>query len=74
MCSIRSFLSFLCVGRALIYFIGKIVTHVILCSVRLIHEVVSKFDSKEIELVKSTCFEGMLLFPPIKQINRKFAL
>ena len=44
------------------------------CSVRLIHEVVLKFDSKEIELVKSTCFEGMLLFPPIKQINRKFAL
>ncbi|CAD6232326.1 unnamed protein product [Miscanthus lutarioriparius] len=44
------------------------------CSVRLIHEVVSKFDLKKRDLVKSTGFEGILHFPCIKQINRKFGL
>jgi len=44
------------------------------CSVRLIHEVVSKFDSQKRDLVKSIGFQGILHFPPIMQFNRKFAL
>lgn len=44
------------------------------CCVRLIHEVVSKFDKVKRDLVQSTGFGGMLYFPPMKQINRKFAL
>lgn len=41
------------------------------CSVRLIHEAVSKFDSSKRGLVKSIGFEGILHSPlPIKQINR----
>lgn len=43
------------------------------CCVRLIHEVVCKFDNTKRELVQSTGFGGMLYFPPMKQINRKFA-
>jgi len=38
------------------------------------HEVVSKFDPKKRELVESTGFGGMLHFPPMRQINRKFGL
>ena len=44
------------------------------CCVRLMHEVVSKFDPKKRELVESTGFGGMLHFPPMRQINRKFAM
>jgi hypothetical protein len=43
-------------------------------SIRLVHEVVSKFDLQKGEVVKSIGFEGILHFPPIKQYNRKFAL
>lgn len=44
------------------------------CSVRLIHEVVSKFDVQKRDLVKSIGFQGILHFPAIKQFNRKFVL
>lgn len=43
------------------------------CCVRLINEVVRKFDKTKRDIVQSTGFGGMLYFPPVKQINRKFA-
>lgn len=44
------------------------------CSVRLIFEVMSKFDSQKRDLVKSVGFEGILHFTSIKQFDRKFSL
>lgn len=43
------------------------------CCARLIHEVVSKFDKTKRDLVQATGFGGLLFFPPMKKINRKFA-
>ncbi|KAL6599166.1 hypothetical protein ACP70R_046030 [Stipagrostis hirtigluma subsp. patula] len=44
------------------------------CAVRLVHEVISRFDSKKRELVKAIGFGGLLLFPDLNQINRRLSV
>lgn len=43
-------------------------------SIRLLYDVISKFDNIKRELVKSMGFGGLLCFPPLRQINRRFAV
>lgn len=40
----------------------------------MLHDVVAKFNEMKIELVKSIGFGGILCFPPLRQINRRFAV
>ncbi|CAL4943398.1 unnamed protein product [Urochloa decumbens] len=44
------------------------------CSVKAVNEVLSCFDSKKRDLVKSIGFEGLLYVPAIKQINRRLSV
>ncbi|TVU35744.1 hypothetical protein EJB05_17647, partial [Eragrostis curvula] len=44
------------------------------CAVRSLHEVVSAFDERKKKLVKSIGFGGLLNFPYLKQINRRFSV
>ncbi|KAL6639320.1 hypothetical protein ACP70R_023050 [Stipagrostis hirtigluma subsp. patula] len=44
------------------------------CAVRLVHEVISRFDSKKRELVKTIGFGGLLFFPNLNQINRRLSV
>jgi len=43
-------------------------------SIRQLHDVLSSFDAQKREVVRSIGFEGILLFPALKQINRRFAV
>nr|CAB3477379.1 unnamed protein product [Digitaria exilis] len=40
-------------------------------SIRLLYDVISKFDSIKRELVRSIGFGGLLCFPPLRQVNRR---
>ncbi|CAD6260357.1 unnamed protein product [Miscanthus lutarioriparius] len=43
------------------------------CSVRLIHDIISKFGPEKVELVRSIGFEGLLHLPLLKQNNLWFS-
>jgi len=43
-------------------------------SIKQIYDVISSFDEFKRELVKSIGFGGLLLFPSLRQINRRFAV
>ncbi|KAL6629735.1 hypothetical protein ACP70R_029500 [Stipagrostis hirtigluma subsp. patula] len=43
-------------------------------AVRLVHAVISRFDSRKAELVRSIGFGGLLHFPTLFQINRRLSL
>jgi hypothetical protein len=44
------------------------------CSVRNVHDVIASFDEVKCLMVKSTGFGGLLKFPSLSHLNRKFAL
>jgi hypothetical protein len=44
------------------------------CSVRHVHDVISSFDEVKCLMVKSIGFGGLLKFPMLPHLNRKFAL
>jgi hypothetical protein len=44
------------------------------CSVRHVHDVISSFDEVKCSMVKSIGFGGLLKFPMLPHLNRKFAL
>lgn len=43
------------------------------CSVKPIHDIISRFDDRKRRLVESIGFGGLLKFPPIKSTNRRFS-
>lgn len=43
------------------------------CSIRLIHDIISKFGPEKVELVRSIGFEGLLHLPLLKQNNLRFS-
>ena len=43
-------------------------------SIKQVYDVISAFDDKKKELVTSIGFGGLLFFPPLRQINRRFAV
>ena len=43
-------------------------------SIKQIYDVISLFDEFKRELLKSIGFGGLLLFPSLRQINRRFAV
>lgn len=43
------------------------------CSVRILHEVITCFDDRKRDLVKSIGFGGILSLPFLPKINRKFS-
>ena len=43
-------------------------------SIKQVYDVISAFDDKKKELVTSIGFGGFLFFPPLRQINRRFAV
>ncbi|KAL6653008.1 hypothetical protein ACP70R_011933 [Stipagrostis hirtigluma subsp. patula] len=44
------------------------------CAVKVVHDVISRFDSQKRDLVTAIGFGGLLDLPPLYQINRKFAV
>ncbi|KAK3154544.1 hypothetical protein QOZ80_2BG0191930 [Eleusine coracana subsp. coracana] len=44
------------------------------CSVRSVHEVISRFDCNKRKLVNETGFGGLLHFPPLRQMNHRFSV
>jgi len=43
-------------------------------SIKQLYDVLSSFDDLEKELVRSVGFGGLLMFPALRQINRRFAV
>jgi hypothetical protein len=43
------------------------------CSVKAVHDIISRFDERKRKLVESIGFGGLLKFPPIKSTNRRFS-
>lgn len=43
-------------------------------SVKLLYDIISRFDDFKRDLVKSIGFGGILCFPPLRQLNRRFAV
>jgi hypothetical protein len=43
-------------------------------SIKQVYDVISAFDDKKKEVVTSIGFGGLLFFPPLRQINRRFAV
>lgn len=53
---------------------GEVQFRIAKSSIRLLYDVIGNLDAMKKELVKSIGFGGILCFPPLRQMNRRFAV